>query len=134
MIGSWQSGTRRYKHVQKDEIPDQVSCSSAISACSNLRGINEEKQMHCLSSNANLGSGVHVGISLVDFYGRLGELEDEELVFLQLTDKELPARNALINGYVQNYKEEEALILFQEMQIERIYPSMLASALGACAD
>lgn len=85
--------------------------------------------MHCLSSNANLGSGVHVGISHVDFYGRLGELEDEELVFLQLTEKALPARNALINGYVQNYKEEEALILFQEMQIERTYPSMLASAL-----
>ncbi|KAH0463191.1 hypothetical protein IEQ34_007773 [Dendrobium chrysotoxum] len=115
-------------------IPDQVSCSSIISACSDSGAIDEGKQMHCLSIKMNLSSNVYVGSSLIDFYGKLGEIEDADLVFLQLTEKTLPARNALINGYVQNNKEEQALIMFQEMQIEGLNPSTITfgSILPAC--
>ncbi|KAL0920553.1 hypothetical protein M5K25_009695 [Dendrobium thyrsiflorum] len=117
-----------------DVVPDQVSCSSIISACSDSGAIDEGKQMHCLSIKVNLSSNVYVGSSLIDFYGKLGEMEDADLVFLQLTEKTLPARNALINGYVQNNKEEQALIMFQEMQIEGINPSTITfgSILPAC--
>ncbi|KAG0452721.1 hypothetical protein HPP92_025385 [Vanilla planifolia] len=106
-------------------IPDEVSFSSVISACSNLGELAKGKQIHCLSIKFNLSSNPYVGSSLVDLYTKLAVPEDAVLVFLQLAEKTLPSRNALINCYVQNKQEEQALMLFQQMQLDGICPSQI---------
>ncbi|PKA46219.1 Pentatricopeptide repeat-containing protein [Apostasia shenzhenica] len=118
----------------EDVIPDQVSFSSVISACSSLGAFEEGKQMHCLSIKANFSSNPSVGSSLIDLYAKLGELEDAKLAYFKLPERNLPSRNALISGLVQKNEVEQAIILFKEMQLEGILPSSITfgSILPAC--
>ncbi|KAK8935749.1 Pentatricopeptide repeat-containing protein [Platanthera zijinensis] len=92
-------------------IPDQVTYSSIISACSDLRAFDEGKQVHCLSIKANLSSNPYVGGSLVDFYAKSRELENAVSIYSLLPEKTSPSSNALMSGFVQNGGEEEAVIL-----------------------
>lgn len=116
-------------------VPDEVSLATVISACTDLQAFEEGKQIHCLSIKSHLSKNVYVGSSLIDFYAKLGEVTAAKKVFLQMPEKSVVSRNALIAGFVQNNNEEEALDLFRQLQIEGLEPSQFtfASILPACS-
>ena len=145
---SWNSIITGYAHNEGEEdalrlfqrmmlegtMPDEASFASIISACSNSPAFKEVTQLHCLSIKCNLDLGSYVGSSLIDMYAKLGELEDAMKIFMEMPERTVSSRNALIAGHAQNNKEQEALGLFRQLQIEGVEPSQVtfASVLPAC--
>lgn len=124
-----------FQRMRSEEVmPDESSFASVISACSTSQAFDEGTQFHSLAIKCNLASCPYMGSSLVDMYAKFGELGDANKLFMEMPERTVASRNALIAGYAQNNKEQEALDLFRQMKIEGTEPSRFtyASVLPAC--
>ncbi|BAS90068.1 Os04g0514500, partial [Oryza sativa Japonica Group] len=95
--------------------PDDVSFSTAINACSNIRATETGKQIHCLAIKYGICSNHAVGSSLIDLYSKHGDVESSRKIFAQVDASSIVPINALIAGFVQNNNEDEAIQLFQQV-------------------
>lgn len=116
--------------------PDAVSFATVISACSSTGAFAMGKQAHCLAVRLGLESNTCVGSSLVDMYGKFGEMESARRAFELIHERSEVSTNALIAGYVQNDDADEAVRSFRGMLRQGLKPSpfTFASVLPACAD
>lgn len=116
--------------------PTQVTLSSFLSASANLSLINEGKQGHALAVLSGLELTNILGSSLINFYSKIGLVEDAELVFSEMLEKDVVTWNLLVSGYVHNGLVDRALGLCRVMQSENLrFDSVtLASIMAAAAD
>uniref|UniRef100_A0A0D9W756 Pentacotripeptide-repeat region of PRORP domain-containing protein n=1 Tax=Leersia perrieri TaxID=77586 RepID=A0A0D9W756_9ORYZ len=114
--------------------PDDVSLSSAINACSNIRATETGKQIHCLAIKYSICSNHAVGSSLIDLYSKHGDVESSRKILAQVDDSSIVPINALIAGLVQNNNEDEARQLFQQFLKDGLKPSSatFSSILSGC--
>ncbi|KAK3229806.1 hypothetical protein Dsin_001687 [Dipteronia sinensis] len=114
-------------------VPDEVSLASILSACANVQGLKQGKQVHCLSVKVGLETSIYAGSSLIDMYAKTGDTGAAHKVLSGMPGRSVVSMNALIAGYSQN-NLEKAIILYQEMQAEGLNPSEItfASLLDAC--
>lgn len=125
-----------FRRMNSDGVgPDIVSLACVLSACANLQVLEIGKQVHCSTIKMGLESKLYVGSSIVDMYSKCADMESAEKAMAQMPQPSVVARNALIAGYVQNNKTEEALKLFKQMQAEGLKPSefTFATILPACS-
>lgn len=102
-------------------------------------GCNYGRELHCYTLKNQLdscfGSDVHLGCCLIDMYSKSGKVSMGRNVFDRMGSRNVYAWTAMINGYIENGDFEEALVLFQEMQLkDGIEPNKvsLVSVLPAC--
>ncbi|KAF5182795.1 Pentatricopeptide repeat-containing protein [Thalictrum thalictroides] len=125
-----------FRRMTYDKIvPDQVSLSSTLSACANIRALQLGKQVHCYSVKSGFDLNIYAGSSLIDMYAKCGVMETAHKVFTRMPEQSLVSRNALIAGYVQHNNSEKAMDLFQDMIREGMKPSKFtfASMVAACS-
>lgn len=77
----------------------------------------------------------HVGSALVDMYSTCGYCDDAQKVFEETPCKNVVCWTALITGYVQCNRLRDALIVFENMLVEKRQPHQLTLTivLTACA-
>ncbi|KAA0043370.1 hypothetical protein IC582_004044 [Cucumis melo] len=116
--------------------PTQVTLSSFLSASANLGVIVEGKQGHALAVLSGLELTNILGSSLINFYSKVGLVENAELVFSEMLEKDTVTWNLLVSGYVHNGLVDRALGLCHVMQSENLrFDSVtLASIMAAAAD
>lgn len=116
--------------------PTQVTLSSFLSASANLSVIDEGKQGHALAVLSGLELTNILGSSLINFYSKVGLVEDAELVFSEMLEKDVVTWNLLVSGYVHNGLVDQALHLCRLMQSENLrFDSVtLASIMATAAD
>ncbi|KDP43044.1 hypothetical protein JCGZ_25230 [Jatropha curcas] len=114
-------------------LPDEVSMSSILSACANIRGLEQGKQIHCLSVKTGLETSLYAGSSLIDMYAKCGAVSSAHKILACMTERSVVSMNALIAGYA-SINLQEATILFKEMQAKELNPSEITfvSLLDAC--
>lgn len=114
--------------------PDEASVASVISSFANSQAFEEGTQLHCFAMKCNLDLSPYVGSSLIDMYAKFGVLDSANKIYMDMPERTVASWNALIAGHAQNNKEQKALDLFRQMQIEGIEPSefTFASVLPAC--
>uniref|UniRef100_A0A6V7QW09 Pentatricopeptide repeat-containing protein n=1 Tax=Ananas comosus var. bracteatus TaxID=296719 RepID=A0A6V7QW09_ANACO len=98
-----------------DSRVDHFGVSSIISACSNLRFLNNGRELHGCSSKLGLDSHVQVGSALIGLYGKCGELEDAGRVFDEMGVKEIFTWNSMLDAYICCSKMEDALTFFDKI-------------------
>ncbi|KAI6679412.1 hypothetical protein NL676_033293 [Syzygium grande] len=115
--------------------PTRVTVSGFLSASTNIGAIEEGMQGHAISVLAGLELDDILGTSIVNFYAKSGLMEDAELVFDRMVERDAVTWNLLISGYVQNGHVETALETCNEMKLEHLrFDSVtLASLLSASA-
>lgn len=98
------------------------------------------RELHCYilknELDSGFGSDVHLGCSLIDMYSRSSKVLMGRNVFDRMRFRNVYAWTAMINGYVENGYFDEALVLFQKMQLDDgIAPNKvsLVSVLPACS-
>ncbi|XP_050207915.1 pentatricopeptide repeat-containing protein At3g09040, mitochondrial [Mercurialis annua] len=114
-------------------MPDEVSLASILSACANVKGLEQGKQMQCLSVKSGLETSLYAGSSLIDMYAKCDELGSARKILSCMPERSVVSMNALIAGYAPIILEE-AVILFKIMQAEGLNPSEITfvSLLDAC--
>lgn len=83
-----------------------------------------------------LKSDVVVGNALIDLFAKCGNLNDARKVFDKMSQKDVISWSTLISGYTQQGFNKEALELYWQMLVQRIFPDKytVSSILGACAN
>ncbi|PON46942.1 DYW domain containing protein [Parasponia andersonii] len=114
-------------------MPDEVSLASILSACANVKGLNQGQQVHCLSIKSGLETSLYAGSSLVDMYAKCGAIETAHKVFSVMPQWSVVSMNVLIAGYSQ-INLEKAITLFRGMQAAGLSPTDItyATLLDAC--
>lgn len=116
---------------------DRCNLGSIIMASAGLAEIGKGRELHGHLVRNSLDSDVILGTALVDLYSKCGMVEGAHLVFERLLERNEVSYNALLSGYVQVGKAEEALQLYHDMQSEDdIQPDhfTLTTLLTLCAN
>ncbi|KAL4197708.1 hypothetical protein AMTRI_Chr04g189630 [Amborella trichopoda] len=121
-------------HAQGWE-PDGYTCTSALSSCGALMGLEQGKQVHSYAVKTNLESDEFVKNGLVDMYCKCDSLLDARRVFDVMVMRNVVSYNAMIEGYAAHGDLWGAVILFEQMRSHYVSPSLLTfvSLLGVSA-
>eukprot|EP01018_Ginkgo_biloba_P003869 Gb_21351 [translate_table: standard] len=113
---------------------NQVTITSLLSACAELRALRQGKEVHNFIMRSGLESDVFVGSVLLGMYARCGSIVDAHGVFEKMSEKDVVSWNLLLSGYVQNGHNDHALNLCHQMQLAGLKPDSvtIATVLSAC--
>ncbi|KAK9706727.1 hypothetical protein RND81_07G147900 [Saponaria officinalis] len=95
--------------------PNMFTLSSALKACAGLGLKDVGRQLHSILTKTDINSDPFVGVGLLDMYSKCGAMEDAELIFNSMSEKDSVAWNAMISGYSLNGNDKDALTKFREM-------------------
>ncbi|KAF8391269.1 hypothetical protein HHK36_023571 [Tetracentron sinense] len=94
-------------------LPTQATFVSVISACTSMQIPKYGKFIHAKTIKNNFESDVFVGSALVDFYVKCNNLEEADVCFDEIHEKNVVSWNALISGYSKD--SCNSVYLLQEM-------------------
>ncbi|KAM3270517.1 pentatricopeptide repeat-containing protein, chloroplastic [Capsicum chacoense] len=116
--------------------PTRVTLSSFLSASANLCALHEGKQGHAISVKSGLDLDNIFGSSLINFYAKVGLVNDAELIFHRVIEKDVVTWNLLMSCYVQSGKIDKTLDLSRLMRLKgfRFDSVTLSTILSASAE
>ncbi|KAK8969729.1 Pentatricopeptide repeat-containing protein [Platanthera guangdongensis] len=113
--------------------PNNLTMASALRACSSLAAFEEGRLIHGCALKHGLSLGIPVGSALSTMYAKCGNLEDCNIVFRRMPQRDVVAWNSIISGYSQNGCGTDALNLFEEMKLEGTQPDGVTFINVLCA-
>ncbi|CAM8900332.1 unnamed protein product [Rhodiola kirilowii] len=114
---------------------DSATFVGVLSACSQVGALELGCWVHSYIVRNSLDVNVVLGTSLVNMYGRCGNVRKAREVFDSMKDRNVVAWTAMITGYGMHGYGKEALELFYSMRRNGVYPNYITfiSVLSACA-
>lgn len=115
--------------------PDNFTYATVLDTCANLTTVGLGMQIHAQIIKQELQSDVYISSTLVDMYSKCGNMQDSRLMFEKAPKQDTVTWNAMICGYAHHGLGEDALKVFENMQLENVKPnhSTFVSVLQACA-
>ncbi|KAK1413935.1 hypothetical protein QVD17_29672 [Tagetes erecta] len=115
---------------------DNFVIPNVLKACGGLLMVEFGKGVHGYVVKMGFEDCVFVASSLVDMYGKCGELEDARKVFDEMPKRNVVTWNSIMASYSQNGMYEEAIRVFVDMRKEDVQPSVvtMVSFLSATAN
>eukprot|EP01018_Ginkgo_biloba_P002768 Gb_08745 [translate_table: standard] len=135
--GQGVEGLKLLKKMQLAGVKsDLKTFVSVLPACADLAAMEPGTEIHADIIRSGFQSDVFVESALVDMYAKCGSVEKARYVFDKMRRRNIVSWTAMIAGYAQNGHGEEALKLFQQMQLAGVKPNpkAFASVLPACAN
>ncbi|KAK6913351.1 E motif [Dillenia turbinata] len=114
---------------------DHFTFSILVRICTRLASLEHAKQAHASLVRHGFGLDTVASTALVDFYCKWGRLEDARHVFDKMPQKNVISWNALIAGYANHGRGNEAVELFEQMLHEGMVPNHVTflAVLSACS-
>ncbi|KAG9449254.1 hypothetical protein H6P81_009219 [Aristolochia fimbriata] len=115
--------------------PNEMTLVSVLGSCGDLGDIEMGKRIEQFLEENGMKMNSYIGSSLLNMYGKCGDLKSARRVFDQMSKREVISWNAMITGYAQNGMAEEAVKLFHLMKEEGVSPDKITmvGVLSACA-
>ncbi|GFQ04039.1 putative pentatricopeptide repeat-containing protein at5g37570 [Phtheirospermum japonicum] len=108
---------RRMRNGPNVVLPDKYTFPSLIKACSNSLALREGRIIHGATVRCGTERDVFVGSSLIDFYGKCGEIECARNVFDGMSVRNEVSWTAMMVGYLNIGDMSSAGRLFDEMPV-----------------
>eukprot|EP01018_Ginkgo_biloba_P026788 Gb_37509 [translate_table: standard] len=125
-----------YYRMQEEGLqPNKFTFPYVLKACASLLAIEKGKDIHDDIIRSGVESDVFVSAALINMYGKCGIIEIARQLFDNMPKRNAVSWNTLIAGYAQNGYANEALTLFNEMQLAGMQPNLVTipTVLSACA-
>ncbi|KAI5080114.1 hypothetical protein GOP47_0005593 [Adiantum capillus-veneris] len=126
-----------YEQMRCEGIqPDSVTYTCILKACAGIRAIDKGKQIHNeILRQGLLEHDIMLSTALVDMYAKCSALPQAQSVLEKLLSRDAISWSALITGYAQEGKGQQALECYERMQSEGIHPDSgtYVAILNACA-
>ncbi|XP_047324461.1 pentatricopeptide repeat-containing protein At4g39530 [Impatiens glandulifera] len=118
-----------------NEKPNEFILASILRACTQMGVPSKGKLLHSLVTKVGLSQDVYVGTALVDFYSKIGRMEDARTMFSDMPIKTAVTWTIIIAGYTKIGRSDVSLQLFNQMKEEHSVPDryVLSSVLSACS-
>ncbi|KAL2937452.1 hypothetical protein RDABS01_020901 [Bienertia sinuspersici] len=125
-----------YYEMQDAGVPmDHFTFSIVVRICARLGSLEHAKQAHAGLVRHGFSLDTVANTALVDLYSKWGRIEDARNVFDRMHNKNIISWNALIAGYGNHGRGEEAVELFEKMLSQRMRPNHVTflAVLSACS-
>ncbi|WJX52496.1 hypothetical protein P8452_38604 [Trifolium repens] len=121
--------------LQVGVIPDNFTYATVLDICANLATVELGKQIHGQILKLQLHSDVHIASTIVDMYSKCGNIQDSLVMFEKAPERDYVTWSAMICAYAYHGLGEDAIKLFEEMQLLNVKPNhtIFISVLRACA-
>ncbi|KAJ8759411.1 hypothetical protein K2173_006931 [Erythroxylum novogranatense] len=122
MVGYSQAGREKEaltlfsRMVSEGVELDEYAFSIVVKACAALHDLNFGRQIHGCVVKVGLESEVSVGTPLLDFYIKCSSFESASKAFKRIIEPNDVTWSAMITGYCQNGKFEEALKTYESLR------------------
>ncbi|KAH7301713.1 hypothetical protein KP509_23G038700 [Ceratopteris richardii] len=132
-------GEEALKLFQKMQLegckPTAVTFVSCLKACTLLKDMDQCQIFDAEVRSNGLEHDPFVGIALIDMHAKCGFLERAEEAFQELPTRNVVSWTALMKGYIDHGRAEQALTCFEKMQEEGVSPDAAAflCALKSCS-
>uniref|UniRef100_M4EGT3 Pentatricopeptide repeat-containing protein n=2 Tax=Brassica campestris TaxID=3711 RepID=M4EGT3_BRACM len=115
-------------------FPNEVTLVCVLSASAQTGNLQLAKGIHAFAYRRSLSSDIFVSNSLVDLYGKCGNLVEASSVFKTANKKSLIAWNSMINCFALHGRSKEAIAVFEEMMSKDVKPDHITfiGLLNAC--
>lgn len=133
--GQPQKALELFQQMLREGVqPNKYTFVCMLKTCSILTDVDMGKRLHNDVIRNKCEADLYVGTALVDMYAKCGNMVKAQQVFDSLPERDVVTWNAIISGYVQQQKCEEALHLLGQMQDYGVLPDKwtLVSGLKAC--
>ncbi|KAK9095936.1 hypothetical protein Sjap_021433 [Stephania japonica] len=114
---------------------DGFILSSLIGVIADFALLEQGKQFHSYILKLPSGLDISVANSVIDMYLKCGLLEEAKKCFDEMSNRSLVSWTVMIAGYGKYGYGEEAIWLFEQMELNMIYPDDVAylAVLSACS-
>ncbi|KAK9288859.1 hypothetical protein L1049_017325 [Liquidambar formosana] len=119
--GNWAEAFNLFLSMKKSGswVPNRVTFLGLLLACGQARNLVLGKSIHGLLICTGLLSDLRLGTATVDMYAKCDRVECARTIFEEdLSEKSLVSWNSLVAGYSQNGYQREAVMLFEQMNVE----------------
>ncbi|KAJ4956824.1 hypothetical protein NE237_013607 [Protea cynaroides] len=96
-------------------LPDKFTFPFVLKSCAQLGSIQDGEQIHNFVLKTNFVSDLFVLNSLINMYGRCGEIDSAQTVFEGMSERNVVTWNSMIDGIVKSGDLGLARRLFDEM-------------------
>ncbi|KAK8921460.1 Pentatricopeptide repeat-containing protein [Platanthera zijinensis] len=133
---------RLFLMLKRDSIwPSHYTFGNILNACANLADLQlgHQTHSHVLKHGFRFENGtepdIFVGNSLLDMYFKCGSMNDAKKVFERMGERDRVSWNAMIVGYAQNGRGEEAIDLYKRMLLSEEAPDhvTMIGVLSGCS-
>eukprot|EP00253_Pinus_taeda_P001273 PITA_01273 len=105
--------------------PSSIVIVNVLPACADLLALEQGKQIHGYAIRNGFGSDVVVVNGLVNLYSKCGNVKVAHKLLEKMPEQTVVSWTALIAGYTQNGRPQEALAFFNKMQVQGIKPNLI---------
>ncbi|CAN6479634.1 unnamed protein product [Victoria cruziana] len=115
--------------------PDVQTYSRMLKKCTTMERLTEGRILHAHIMKSKFKNDLFFKNSIINMYAKCGSLEEAHSAFQNMSLRDMVSWTALLTGYSQNDRHEEAIMLFVEMLRHQMVPNQftIASVLKACA-
>nr|AYM00656.1 pentatricopeptide repeat protein [Salvia miltiorrhiza] len=100
---------------ESNMLPDKYTFPSLIKACSGISALREGQVVHAAAVRCGTEGDAYMGSSLIDFYGKCGEIECARKVFAEMPVRNEVSWTAMMAGCLNCGDIEAARKTFDEM-------------------
>ncbi|KAH7415100.1 hypothetical protein KP509_14G027200 [Ceratopteris richardii] len=117
-------------------LPDRSTIISTLSSCASSSLLVDGKLLHAYITSLKLDADAEIINSLMNMYGKCGDLEDALALFVDLSAKDTCSWNTIIAVLLYHGHDTGAIQLFKRMQQESVNLCDItyACVLSACGD
>ncbi|KAK6914362.1 Pentatricopeptide repeat [Dillenia turbinata] len=105
------------------EIFEPLVLSSIVGAAANLVTLELGKQVHCLVICLGYENSLFVSNALVDMYAKCSDILMAKDIFNRMQQRNVVSWTSMIVGMAQHGQAKEALLLYDEMVLNRVQPN-----------
>ncbi|KAL4195624.1 hypothetical protein AMTRI_Chr05g74200 [Amborella trichopoda] len=115
--------------------PDELTLASILSSCANVATSKQTVLVHTHIIKNGFESFLPVSNALINAYSKCGYIESAYLVFKLIRKHDLVTWTSMINAYAFHGIGREAIMLFDKMIEEGVWPDRIAfvGVLAACS-
>ncbi|KAG9459220.1 hypothetical protein H6P81_003728 [Aristolochia fimbriata] len=134
--GDPMEGFRLFERMQTENFqPNEITLVTVLSMCAKLGDLAKGLKVKQLIDENNLCRSLIVSTAILEMYVKCGAVDEARNEFDKMPQRDIVAWSAMIAGYAQNGRSEEAIELFEQMKFRNFKPNevTLVSVLSACA-
>ncbi|KAK9078745.1 hypothetical protein SSX86_002803 [Deinandra increscens subsp. villosa] len=119
--GESEKAVKMFYRMVGDRIsPDAVSLVNILPAFASGHAVTQGKEAHGYALRTGLVRDLFVGNAIVDMYAKCELMDDARKVFDGMEVKDVVSWNAMVTGYSQTGRFEDAIGLFEKMRGEKV--------------
>ncbi|KAL0915771.1 hypothetical protein M5K25_013225 [Dendrobium thyrsiflorum] len=115
--------------------PDAITCTKLLCLSADRSLAAHGKAFHAYEIKAGFDEDIGVGNAVISMYGKCGCIGDSSAKFNEMIKRDIVTWNAIISAHAIHGEGLEALLLYENMIIERVQPDerTMVSILQACS-